>query len=77
LFNDLVLVEQFRADVGQRRPGDQHRRDEGEHAEHGDDQDQVTAFHGIHKAALSFHNDLLSNCVVRFPLFLIKVLTLK
>ena len=54
-----ILVEQFRADVGEGRPGDQDRRDEGEDAESGNDENQVRTFYGIHKAALSFHDVLL------------------
>ncbi len=57
---DYALVEQFGTDVCQCRPGDQNGRDEGEDAEQGNDQDQVRTFDGIHKAALSFHDVLLS-----------------
>ena len=54
-----LLVKKLRADVSESRPGDQYSRDKSEDAEHGNDQDHVTTFYGIHKVALSFHNDLL------------------
>ena len=57
--NSWLLVEQFGADVGECRPGDQDGRDEGEHAESGNHEHQVRTFDGIHKAALSFHDALL------------------
>lgn len=54
------LVKKFRTDVGDRRPGDQYGRDESKHTESGNDENQVVTFYTLHKAALSFHDVLLS-----------------
>lgn len=71
------LVEHFGAEISQCRPGDQNGRDESKHAECGKDQNQVTTFHGIHKAALSFHRNLLSVKFIKLCLTVIKSVTLK
>ena len=72
-----VLVKKFRADVSECRPGDQHGRDESKDTEHGNDENQVTTFDIIHKAALSFHDVLLSIWFVICSSLLIKLLPLK
>ena len=59
IFDPLLLkslVKQFRADVGECRPGDQDRRDEGEHAEDTHDGDCVAGFDGIDDVGCAGHD---------------------
>ena len=63
-----MLVKKFRSDVSECRPSDQYGRDESKDTECSYDQNQVTTFYIVHKAALSFHDVLLVDLV--YELFL-------